>query len=210
MAQASFSKRAVWQRPLCTLAGSVLLSASLASSANAHSGTGLPGGLLAGALHPITGPDHMLAMVGVGIWGAFLGRPMVALLPVVFPAFMALGGSLAILGVPFVPVEWGVALSVVLLGGMIAGAVRAPAWASIPIIALFGLCHGYAHGSELPSAADPAGYSLGFIVATGCLHVAGIALGLLRERRGGDAILRLAGAVGVLAGLVFLSRAAGA
>ena len=179
----------------------------LASPAVAHSGTGLPGGVAAGLLHPFSGFDHMLAMVAVGLWGAFLGRPLIVLLPVIFPAVMALGGALGIAGVPLPPVEIGIALSVLVLGAMIAGAVRAPVWLACGLVAVFAIFHGYAHGSELPSAADPIGYSLGFVLATGLLHVLGIGIGLINHRPGGVAITRSAGALIAACGVYFLVNA---
>lgn len=178
-----------------------------AGPAEAHTGTGLAGGFAAGFLHPLTGPDHLLAMVAVGLWGAFLGPPLVVALPVIFPAFMAVGGVLGIAGVPFPPVELGIAVSVLLLGGAIAGAVRASIWTACLVVTLFALFHGYAHGQELPSAADPIGYSVGFVLATGMLHVVGILLGLLREWPGGTAVARGLGGGIAAAGLFFLSNA---
>ena len=179
----------------------------IASPAAAHSGTGLPGGVAAGFMHPFSGFDHMLAMVSVGLWGAFLGRPLVVLLPVIFPAVMALGGALGIAGVPLPPVEIGIAFSVLVLGAMIAGAVRAPVWLACSLVAVFAIFHGYAQGSELPSAADPIGYSLGFVLATGLLHVVGIGIGLINHRPGGVVITRSAGALIAACGAYFMVQA---
>jgi urease accessory protein len=181
-----------------------------ASPALAHSGTGLAGGFVTGFLHPLTGFDHLLAMVAVGIWGAFLGRPLIVVLPVVFPTVMALGGMIAMLGVPLPPVEVGIAASVLVLGSMIAGGVRAPAWVAVIIVGAFAVFHGYAHGKELPSAADPIGYTSGFVLATGLLHVVGIAIGLLNDRPGGAAATRGVGGLIAVAGAVFMARAFGA
>jgi urease accessory protein len=176
-----------------------LLLLLVSAPASAHSGTGLPGGFAAGLLHPLTGFDHLLAMVAVGLWGRFLGRPLLYLLPVIFPLMMVVGAEIGMLDVPLPPVELGIALSVLALGTAIALAWKAPVWLACPIVGLFALFHGYAHGRELPSAADPLGYAAGFVLATGGLHVAGIALGELRMRSLGVGI---AGA-----GLWFLVRA---
>ena len=184
--------------------GIFLIAAS--QPAFAHEGTGLAGGFVAGFQHPLTGPDHMLAMIAVGLWGAFLGRPMIYLLPMIFPMMMVVGVAAAIAGLPLPPVEIGIALSVVVLGAMILGAVRAPIWVACTIVGIFGLFHGYAHGLELPSAADPVGYSAGFVLATGLLHIFGIALGLLRSRPGGDTVVRTLGGAIVIAGLWFLAN----
>lgn len=186
------------------IAGIVLLT--IASPAFAHTGTGLAGGFASGFIHPLSGPDHLLAMVAVGLWGAFLGRPLVYLLPVVFPLVMVAGAILGMVGVPMPPVELGIAVSVLALGACIAFAFRAPIWLAALIVAVFAIFHGYAHGRELPSAADPAGYSLGFVLATGLLHVAGIAFGLIKERPTGALAMRTIGAAIAVVGVAFLIR----
>ncbi|MGB3794913.1 MAG: HupE/UreJ family protein [Alteraurantiacibacter sp.] len=175
----------------------------------AHESDSLALGFQGGFLHPLAGLDHLLAMVAVGIWGAFLGRPLVYLLPIIFPAVMAFGGVLAMAGMPLPPVEVGIALSVLVLGLSILFRWRPPVWLAALIVALFGLFHGYAHGLELPSMANPVSFSLGFVIATGLLHVAGIALGLLRKWGIGEQVLRAAAAVIAIAGLWFLVAAAG-
>lgn len=187
----------------------LLAALVMASPATAHSGTGLAGGFPSGFLHPLNGFDHLLAMVSVGLWGAFLGRPLILVLPVVFPAVMALGGVLAMFGMPLPPVEIGIAASVLVLGGMIAGGLRAPVWLAVAIVAVFAIFHGYAHGQELPSAADPIGYTIGFVLATGLLHLVGIAIGLLRDRPGGANAIRGAGVLIAIAGAGFMVRVFG-
>lgn len=182
---------------------SVIVLATAAPAA-AHTGTGLAGGFGSGFVHPLSGFDHLLAMVSVGLWGAFLGRPLIAALPVIFPTVMAVGGVLGIIGVPLPPVEIGIAMSVLVLGAMIAGQVRAPVWLASLIVAVFAIFHGYAHGQELPSAADPVGYSAGFVLATGMLHVVGIGIGVITDRPGGAAIVRGLGGLVAVAGLWFL------
>lgn len=169
----------------------------------AHDGTGLVGGFSAGFIHPLMGFDHMLAMVAVGIWGAFLGRPMVVALPVAFPAVMAFGGGIGMLGLPFPPVELGIAISVAVLGAVILFALRLSLVAAGSLVGFFALFHGYAHGTELPSAADPVGYSAGFVLCTGLLHLAGISLGTLRSLPMGAVALRAAGGVIALLGVSF-------
>ena len=173
----------------------------------AHSSANLAGGFVAGFEHPLTGFDHLLAMVAVGLWGAFLGRPLIVALPVIFPTVMTLGALLAILGLPLPPVELGIALSVLALGLAIAGAVRAPVWAAALIVGTFAIFHGYAHGKEIPSLADPVAYSLGFVLATGLLHVTGITLGLLNTRPGGAVATRSLGGLIAACGAYFLWRA---
>lgn len=175
--------------------------------ASAHIGTGLPGGIASGFRHPFTGWDHLLAMVSVGIWGAFLGRPLIYALPVIFPLMMVGGAALGMFAVPIPSPDLGVAASVLVLGLCIALAVRAPTWVACSIVAAFAVFHGYAHGVELPSAADPVGYSVGFVLATGILHVCGIGIGLLNERPHGVAVTRSMGAVVAIVGVWFVFQA---
>ena len=179
----------------------------LSNPAAAHMGTGLPGGFVSGFRHPFSGIDHLLAMISVGLWGAFLGRPLIYALPVVFPAMMVVGAILGMFVVPLPPVELGIALSVVVLGGCIALTLRAPVWAASIIVAVFAVFHGYAHGKELPSAADPISYSAGFVLATGLLHVAGICLGFLNDLPNGVVATRSMGAVIAAVGIGLLYRA---
>jgi urease accessory protein len=177
------------------------------NSAAAHAGTGLAGGFGSGFGHPFGGPDHLLAMVSVGLWGAFLGRPLIFALPVIFPAVMVAGAVMSMLGVPLPPVETGIALSVTVLGGCIALSLRAPVWVASLMVAMFAIFHGYAHGKELPSAADPIGYSLGFVLATGSLHVFGIGIGFLNDQPGGVRVTRSLGVLIAGAGVWFLYKA---
>ena len=168
-------------------------------AAAAHTGTGLAGGFVPGFMHPFTGLDHLLAMISVGLWGAFLGPPLLQTLPIVFPAMMVGGAVLGMFGVPLPPVEAGIALSVLVLGICIALRFEAPVWIASVIVACFAIFHGYAHGKELPSAADPVGYSMGFVLATGLLHVTGIGVGFFSNRPGGALAIRSIG--GVIGGL---------
>ena len=175
--------------------------------AQAHAGTGLPGGFASGFAHPLGGLDHLLAMVCVGLWGAFLGRPLIYLLPTIFPALVVCGAVLAMIGLPLPPTEIGIALSVIVLGGCIGLAIRAPVWAASSIVAAFALFHGYAHGKELPSAADPVAYSAGFVLATGLLHLLGIGLGAFNQHPAGVIANRAVGGVVALTGVWFLTKA---
>lgn len=181
----------------------------ISNTAAAHMGTGLPGGFESGFKHPFSGSDHLLAMVSVGLWGAFLGRPLIYVLPVVFPAMMVVGAVMGMLLVPVPPVEVGIAFSVLVLGGCIALSVEAPVWAAVPVVAVFALFHGYAHGKELPSAADPIGYSVGFVSATGLLHISGIGLGLINNLPRGVLVTRGVGVLIAVAGLWFTFKAIG-
>jgi len=186
---------------------SCLLLAAVAPPAFAHEAAGAAGGFVSGFLHPIAGWDHVVAMVAVGLWGAFLGRPAVWLLPVVFPLVMTLGGALGVLGVPLPAVEVGIAASAIVLGAMVAAAARPPLWVAALIVGVFAVFHGHAHGTELPEAANPLAYSLGFVIATGLLHGAGIGLSLLAHGPRGAQVVRACGAAIAALGVVFLARA---
>ncbi|MGF1620177.1 MAG: HupE/UreJ family protein [Rhodomicrobiaceae bacterium] len=171
----------------------------------AHEAVGVMGGLTSGFLHPLFGLDHLVAMIAVGLWGAFLGSPAIWTLPIVFPFVMALGGALGVMGLPVPYVEAGIAGSAVVLGLMVAFAVRPPIWIAALIVGAFAIFHGHAHGTELPQAADPLAYSLGFVVSTGLLHLAGIALGLLVVWPLGRYAVRTGGAVIAAVGIGFLA-----
>ncbi len=185
----------------------ILLCLTAAAPALAHTG-GVAGGSVGGLMHPVFGPDHVAAMVAVGLWGAFLGSPAIFILPIVFPLVMALGGTLGILGVPLPGVEIGIAVSAAVLGMMVALAARPPLWVAAVIVGAFAIFHGHAHGAELPPGADALAYSAGFVITTGLLHLAGIAFGLLARWRVGRLAVRTAGGVIAIAGLMFLGRLA--
>jgi urease accessory protein len=159
---------------------------------------------MSGFSHPFGGLDHVVAMVAVGLWGAFLGAPAVWLLPVVFPVVMAFGGALGVAGVPVPSVEVGIALSAIVLGVLVAGAIRAPLWIAAIIVGAFAIFHGHAHGTELPGNVNALAYSAGFVVATGLLHLTGIALSFLKQWSAGEILVRAGGAAISLAGVSFL------
>jgi len=173
----------------------------------AHAGDGA-GGFLGGLAHPVLGPDHVAAMVAVGLWGAFLGAPAIYVLPIVFPLVMALGGVAGMAGLPLPGTEAAIAVSAVVLGAMVALAARPPIWLAAAVVGAFAVFHGYAHGAELPAGGDALAYSLGFVAATGLLHLAGIGLGLAVRWPVGRLGVRGAGAAIACAGIVFLWRLA--
>ncbi|WP_426038291.1 HupE/UreJ family protein [Cypionkella sp. TWP1-2-1b2] len=181
----------------------ILTFIASASAASAHIG-GIPGGFASGFLHPILGWDHVAAMVAVGIWGAFLGRPALWLLPILFPMIMACGAALGIAGVPLSHIETGIALSSMVLGVLVLFGVRTPLWVACIVIGIFAVCHGYAHGVELPEASNPLSFAIGFIVSTGLLHLCGIGIGYLTKYQGGKIVVRATGAVIALVGTAFL------
>ena len=190
--------------PLRTGAVAALLWFCLATPVLAHEAEGIAGGFVSGFLHPIVGWDHVLAMVAVGLWGAFLGAPAIWILPVVFPLVMAFGAALGVVGVPIPAVETGIAASAVVLGALIAAAARPPLWVAAILVGLFAIFHGHAHGTELPEAANPFAYAVGFVIATGLLHLIGIAFGLLVRWPTGTYAIRAGGGLISAMGLAFL------
>lgn len=184
----------------------VLVLVTVATApAFAHEGEGLAGGFMSGLTHPIYGLDHVVAMVAVGLWGAVLGAPALWILPLVFPLVMALGGAMGVLGIPMPAVEIGIAASGLVLGLMVALWVKAPIWVATVLVGIFAVFHGHAHGTELPEASNPIAYAVGFVIATGVLHITGIAFGALNGVKGGSWAVRGAGAVIALAGAAFLT-----
>ena len=181
----------------------VLAAMLMATPALAHSGS-IAGGFIGGLAHPVFGLDHVAAMVAVGLWGAFLGPPAIFILPVVFPLVMAFGGVLGIFGLPLPGVEFGIAISALALGAMVALEAKPPLWVAAVLVGGFAIFHGHAHGAELPPAADAVAYSAGFVIATGLLHLAGIAFGLLARWPAGKIAVRGAGVAIAAAGAIFL------
>jgi urease accessory protein len=188
--------------PRLVAAVAITLAFSFPAFAHDIEGTG---GFLAGLSHPVFGADHVVAMVAVGLWGAFLGAPAIWLLPIVFPLVMALGGVLGIIGVPLPAAETGIASSAIVLGLMVALAARPPLWAAAVLVGAFAIFHGYAHGKELPDGANAVAFSAGFVIATGLLHLTGIAFGLTARWPVGRLAVRAAGAGIALVGVAYLS-----
>jgi urease accessory protein len=184
------------------LAAAVL--AVTASAAQAHTGHPVDSAG-AGALHPLTGLDHLLAMLGVGIWAAHIGatggRRATWLVPASFVVVMALGAIVGLSGAKLPLAEAGIVGSVVLLGLLIASTPKLPLWLPMAVVALFAFCHGFAHGAEMPASSSALAYGVGFVAATIALHVAGIGIGLLARRLSGTVGLRLVGGAMALAGI---------
>ncbi|MBZ9558462.1 MULTISPECIES: HupE/UreJ family protein [unclassified Modicisalibacter] len=161
-------------------------------------------GFTSGFLHPLTGLDHFLAMFAVGLWGAQMGGRSVWTLPVTFPLVMVVGGVLGILGVPLPGGEIGIALSILLLGAAIVGRWHPPESLALLFVSVFAICHGHAHGAELPAAADPADFAIGFVLATGLIHLVGIGVGLALGRPFHGRLMQALGAAIMLGGVYFL------
>jgi len=183
--------------PLAVLAALLALPAV----AQAHPGHGLAQGFAPGFAHPLLGLDHELAMIAIGLWAAQAGGRALWAVPATFVGVMALGGALGMahVSVPFI--EPGIAASVLVLGLLIAFAVRLPMVAAVPLVALFAIFHGHAHGAEMPETASGAAYGIGFLLATAALHGAGIGLGMLIQRCTVAPVIRFAGAAIAVAGV---------
>lgn len=203
------NQRAPIQR-VVALCGLLIVGLLLAPGGQAHVEAGGAGSVVAGFLHPVTGIDHVVAMVAVGLWGAVLGPPAIWLLPVAFPMVMAFGGLLGLLAVPLPGVETGIALSALVLGVLVMFQTRLPLVWTFLLVGLFALFHGFAHGIELPEGADALLFSLSFVVATGLLHLVGIGLGEVRRWAWGPSVLKLAGAVIAAVGIWSLTQLGGA
>jgi urease accessory protein len=152
------------------------------------------GSFTAGFLHPLMGLDHLLAMLGIGIWAAQLGGRAVWLVPAAFVAVMAGGAALALADAPLPLMEFGIAGSVLAIGALVAFGTRLPVLAAMAVAAVFALFHGHAHGTELPTLAMPLAYGAGFVGATALLHVAGIGIAFAVRKRAAKLPLRVAGA----------------
>ena len=173
-------------------------------AALAHVESGEAGGLLSGLSHPVSGLDHVIAMVTVGLWGAQLGAPAIWVLPVAFPMMMACGGMIGLMGIPLPGTETGIAVSAIGLGILILGELKIPLSWAIAVVAFFATFHGHAHGTELAPGENALLYSLGFVVTTGTLHAVGIGIGLVHKWDWGKTALRVAGALVAVGGLYFL------
>jgi urease accessory protein len=153
------------------------------AAALAHPGHDGAGGLVHGFLHPVTGIDHVLAMIAVGVLAAQYGGRALWLVPMSFLVAMAAAGATGMAGVPVQIVEAGIGLSVVVLGLVIAFQIKLPTLVAMLVVGFFALFHGYAHGTEMPNGVAGPSFAAGFLVATALLLGAGVGLGLLLQRR---------------------------
>ncbi len=174
---------------------------ALSTRAHAHAGHDGTSGLVSGFSHPLTGLDHLLAMIAVGLWGAQRGGRAMWIIPASFVGIMTLGGLLGLTHVSLPMVEPAILASVIVLGVAIAVAKELPVYFCAGLVGLFALFHGYAHGVEMPTTASRVGYGAGFLFSTALLHAAGIALGMMCRSRGSTTFIRYAGAVIALAGI---------
>jgi urease accessory protein len=186
-------------------AATALMIAGFAAPASAHILGGPMGGFGSGFEHPLLGADHFLAMLAVGLWGAQMGGRSVWTLPATFPLIMCIGGVIGMMAdIPDAVISAGISLSLLALGAAIASRWNAPEFISLTIIALFALFHGYPHGKMAPNATDPAAYTVGFVVATGMIHILGIAIGFGLGKLYNGLVVRALGGLIVLAGVYYL------
>ncbi len=162
------------------------------------------GGFDSGFAHPLFGADHFLAMFAIGVWGAQMGGSSVWTLPVTFPLIMVVGGIAGMAGIQIPFAELGIGLSVAALGAAIAFAWRPPNAVALTLVAIFALFHGYAHGKELPLAADEVAYATGFVMATGLIHLLGIGVGVALRRPLNGTLARSLGGLVAIAGAYFI------
>jgi urease accessory protein len=181
--------------------------AMISSGAEAHTGF-VANGFMHGFMHPISGWDHILAMIAVGLWAAQLAssglKRAVWMVPLSFVSMMVIGGILGISGIPLPFVEQGILASVLVFGALVLAGVRLPITASAAIVGLFAIFHGHAHGAEIPATSSGLAYALGFALATALLHASGIAFGLIAQRRLSSLALRVAGAAVTLGGVYLI------
>lgn len=189
-----------------TILATALLAPLLAPvAALAHPGGDHVHGFTAGLLHPLTGLDHLAAMVAIGLWAGLLGGRLLWLLPAGFLGGMAAGGALGMTGLALPGVEAGILASVIVLGVLVGAARHLPAAFALPMVAAFGLLHGHAHGTEAMGGAF--GYEAGFLIATAALHGAGLLLAAGAAQRGQQVALRAAGmaSAALVAGIAVFS-----
>ena len=189
----------------------LFLVAAWSHAASAHVGVGGANGFVHGFSHPLSGVDHILAMVAVGVFAAHLGGRARWLVPLTFISVLAVAGLVGMPGVNLPFVEIGIGLSVVVLGLVVASQLSLPVVAAMALVGFFALFHGHAHGAEMPESASGLAYGVGFVCATALLHAIGVGLGIGIERLGkqysqtvvqaGGGAMALTG-VAILAGLI--------
>ncbi len=196
------TNRKFWQYLVIAIAVTLLIP----TVAQAHTGVGDTNGFWHGLEHPISGLDHILAMVAVGLWAAQIGGRAIWIVPTAFVLSMSASSILGQLGLPLPGIEQGILASDFILGLLILFAARFPIAISATIVGILAIFHGYAHGAEMPSTVSGLTYGIGFIIATAGLHLSGIVSGLAIERYQPafqDRLFRLGGGA-VLVGAIYV------
>jgi urease accessory protein len=184
-----------------------LAALALAPTAYAHVGVGQTTGFARGFMHPLSGLDHVLAMVAVGLWAGQRSGRARWLIPVTFVTIMALGGIAGTMGIAVPFVEQGIALSVLVLGVLVAAAVRWPLPVSMLVVGVFALFHGHSHGAEMAASVSGLEYGSGFVLATALLHAIGVGAGTLVRGFDRDILARLLGGAIAASGVYLLLAA---
>jgi urease accessory protein len=174
----------------------------LPNLASAHIVPGSSHGFQDGLMHPLTGWDHLLAMIAVGLWAAQIRGRAIWQIPLAFVSVMALGGILGVAGAYIPGADLVIAISVLALGGLIATKTSVAPSVGMMVVGAFALFHGYAHGHEMPASASALPFGIGFLISTVALHALGISAGLgLRNQ---PQAMRYAGATIAASGLLCL------
>jgi urease accessory protein len=180
-------------RSISAALAALMTVTAAATPALAHTGLEHAASFSSSFLHPLTGPDHVLAMMAVGLWAGVNGGRAVWAWPVAFVSLMLVGGALGMMGITLPMVEPGILASVIVLGLLVLTAAHVPVVVGALLVGAFAILHGYAHGAELPTEAAAISYSAGFALATALLHAAGLGIAYLSAREGGTLIVRAAG-----------------
>lgn len=177
------------------------------AAALAHPGHDGAGGLTHGLIHPLTGIDHVLAMIAVGVLAAQYGGRALWLVPMSFLVAMAIAGVIGMAGIVVPIAEVGIGVSIVVLGLALAFQFRPPTFVAMAVIGFFALFHGYAHGAELPNGTAGLSFALGFLLATALLHSTGVGLGLLMQRQASSRrLIQASGGAMALVGVALLAN----
>ncbi len=186
--------------------GLALVFGLIPSIVYAHDGSNVPfGGFLSGLVHPVLGYDHLLAMLSVGILSAQIGGRAIWTVPATFVGVMAIGGSLGLIDIGLTSPELGIAASLVLLGAIIAAERSLPVRLAMLGVGFFAIFHGYAHGTEMPTTAEPVLYAFGFLTGTALIHIAGVVIGdIAKHYERGKVVLRVGGGLIALVGFLFI------
>jgi urease accessory protein len=184
------------------LSALLVIGLVLSNAVHAHIGVDAHGSFASGLVHPFSGLDHMLAMMAVGLWAVQMGGRALFVVPGAFVLAVALGAALGLSGSALPLVEGGIALSVLVLGALVAFAIRGPWQLAAGLAAVFAVFHGYAHAASLPEFSNPTSYLAGVLMATASLHAFGVAAGA--SLLGKSGLLRAGGAAISFAGALLL------
>lgn len=189
-----------------TLAVMVLVT----TPAFAHPGHSDGSGFAAGFLHPLSGLDHLLAMIAIGILAGSYGGWALVSIPAAFLALMAAGGAIGMSGIAIPGVDWAIALSVLVFGGLITSWTKFSSSVVAALAGTFAIFHGAAHGTELPATMDPLAFGTGFMVATTFLIAVGVSLCHMSVRLAAhdNKLRKLGGGATALSGALLLANVA--